>query len=967
MFETAVNGRFAIAEEFQVGSNSFQTQSDVSFASLTDGGFVAVWMGEDGFNDSGVRAQIFNNDGRPVGPEFSVNLSTSGVQAEPSVIALPSGGFIVTWSDESAGYPDVFDIHGQIFDTEGQRVGDEFIVNSTTAGFQVNSEITWLADGGFVVTWENPNDYSADDIRAQVFSADGTKIGVEIVVSDAQGADKGAPTITALADGGFVIGWTEFGGVDTRAQLFDFSGNKVGSAFPLNSFTVGYQQSPALAALPSGGFVAAYADNGLDSLGSSTGHAGIWIQLFDANGNKIGGEIHASAGGSNGQGVPVIEIIQGTGFMVVWKDGSGSGGSDEPSHVNAQMFDLSGNKIGAEFSLDSTPGQSQNVPDVAYLSNGALVVGWQDLEAPSYNDLDVRARMLFPITHGTIGNDTLVGGAGRDFVMGEAGDDLIQGGAEDDGLGGGDGNDTLNGGDGNDGLDGNAGSDVLDGGAGFDILTGGDGNDTLQGGADNDLLDGGAGGDTLDGGTGSDTLKGGIGNDALDGGDDGDELYGEAGDDTLIGGAGADRLNGGDGADTLRGGAEGDIYEIDAFDIIIENPDEGIDFVSIGTSYTLGANLENLSFSGSASADGTGNDLENHIAGNSGNNVLRGLGGNDGLSGNAGNDSLDGGEGNDWLSGGNDSDIIAGGQGDDILSGGMGNDVFVYRTGDGQDTISDLAAGEAINIYGYTSAQSVTQVGGNVVVLFASGNQITVENSTVATVDAALHFMDAGGGGSITGTAGNDTLNGTAENDTISGLGGNDVLNGGAGSDTMDGGVGNDTMNGGPGDDLFYVDNARDRVTELSGQGTDEVRTSVTYTLASNVENASAQGATAINLTGNSGANVLTGNAAANTLNGNGGNDTLIGGLGNDVLTGGLGSDVFKFTDVTSGNDRITDFRSGQDKIDLHAFGISAAQVSAVVSGRNLILNIDADHNGATDFTITLTNITHLNSSDYIF
>jgi Ca2+-binding RTX toxin-like protein len=183
----------------------------------------------------------------------------------------------------------------------------------------------------------------------------------------------------------------------------------------------------------------------------------------------------------------------------------------------------------------------------------------------------------------------------------------------------------------------------------------------------------------------------------------------------------------------------------------------------------------------------------------------------------------------------------------------------------------------------------------------------------------------------------------------------------------MDGGVGNDTMNGGPGDDLFYVDNARDRVTELSGQGTDEVRTSVTYTLASNVENASAQGATAINLTGNSGANVLTGNAAANTLNGNGGNDTLIGGLGNDVLTGGLGSDVFKFTDVTSGNDRITDFRSGQDKIDLHAFGISAAQVSAVVSGRNLILNIDADHNGATDFTITLTNITHLNSSDYIF
>jgi Ca2+-binding RTX toxin-like protein len=232
-------------------------------------------------------------------------------------------------------------------------------------------------------------------------------------------------------------------------------------------------------------------------------------------------------------------------------------------------------------------------------------------------------------------------------------------------------------------------------------------------------------------------------------------------------------------------------------------------------------------------------------------------------------------------------------------------------------------------------------------------------------VNAALHFMDAPAG--IIGTAGNDTLNGTSGNDAISGLGGNDVLNGLAGNDVLDGGAGRDTMKGGLGNDTYYVDSTTDIVSELANQGTDLVHSTVSYTLKANFENGTLDGSAAINLTGNSAANVLTGNGAANTLSGGLGNDTLIGGLGNDVMTGGSGADVFKFTDVASGNDRITDFRSGTDKIDLHAFGISAAQVSAVVSGTNLVLNIDADHNGSTDFTVTLTGVTHINAADYIF
>src|SRR5207247_10849105 len=90
----------------------------------------------------------------------------------------------------------------------------------------------------------------------------------------------------------------------------------------------------------------------------------------------------------------------------------------------------------------------------------------------------------------------------------------------------------------------------------------------------------------------------------------------------------------------------------------------------------------------------------------------------------------------------------------------------------------------------------------------------------------------------ITGTSGADTIDAThtvagqslptAENDTLNGLGGNDSLDGGLGADTMSGGVGNDT---------YYVDNTGDKTIEITGEGTDTVRSTVTYPLAANVQN----------------------------------------------------------------------------------------------------------------------------------
>lgn len=151
----------------------------------------------------------------------------------------------------------------------------------------------------------------------------------------------------------------------------------------------------------------------------------------------------------------------------------------------------------------------------------------------------------------------------------------------------------------------------------------------------------------------------------------------------------------------------------------------------------------------------------------------------------------------------------------------------------------------------------------------------------------------------INGTSAANTLNGTAYDDTINGLGGNDALNGLGGNDRLDGGTGADRMAGGTGDDTYYVDNARDTVTEASGAGTDWIYSSVSFTLGANIERLSLTGSSAISGTGNTLNNVIIGNSAANTISGLGGDDTLDGGAGADRMAGGAGNDIYYVDNVS--------------------------------------------------------------------
>jgi Ca2+-binding RTX toxin-like protein len=131
--------------------------------------------------------------------------------------------------------------------------------------------------------------------------------------------------------------------------------------------------------------------------------------------------------------------------------------------------------------------------------------------------------------------------------------------------------------------------------------------------------------------------------------------------------------------------------------------------------------------------------------------------------------------------------------------------------------------------------------------------------------------------------SGDDRIYGSEGDDRLYGYGGSDVIEGGGGNDIINGGTGADIMLGGTGNDIYYVDNARDVVFEFAGEGTDTVRSSISWTLGANIERLELLGTGHLNASGNALANTLVGNAGNNTLNGGAGADSMTGGAGNDI------------------------------------------------------------------------------------
>jgi VCBS repeat-containing protein len=770
MFDTSGNKS---GGEFLIDDDTGDHQHS-SLTALTNGGFVATWMGGPPYQ---IRLQVFDSSVARVGGVVTLHdpLFALGAPSNPDVTALANGNFVVTWADTDSHDSQGGALNGifaQTFSAGGTALDTAHLVNSTIAGEQRTPSVSALANGGYVVLWDDdPAATSttaftngAYGVTARIFAADGSPVTGETAVTPSGLNFDAYPEVEGLAGGGFVAIWTVGGSV--HGQIFDSGGAKVGGDFQVNSSTATSQYGAKVAGLPNGSFIIAWSDAGPDSDGS------IRAQVFNPDGSRSGSEQIVGSAASFAYDL-VIDVRSDSSWAIAWGAPDGTGFNDVKGRFFSPVPDdpavavddgiataenavksgslFADNGHGADSDLDgpalkvaTVNGSAANVGQAFILPSGAKLTVAAD-GTYSYDPNGAFNALADSSTGATntSGTDsftyTLAGGGTATVTV------TIAGVASPGDFLRGDGNDNV--------ITGTSGADFFrlqDGGA--DQASGGAGGDAFYLGAAYTAAD------TIDGGSGTDVV-------ALQGDYSGGVTLG-----TLANVESLTVLTHDD--DRFGGGAAGPF----AYSIVA--PDAS---VAAGTQLQVNASRlgagENLTFDGHAETDGSFF-----------------------IYGGKGVDTLTGGAGADVFFFAEDGRFAA----TDHVDGGAGQDILVLR---GNYSLT-LSGTSLVNV------ETVTLLSGSDARFYPSGTPFSYDIATAEDTVAAGQTMTFNGGR----LAANETMHfdGSAEHDGAFRLfGGNadDVLRGGAGNDLLYGGLGNDTLAGGGGNDVFRYQSAAESTT----------------------------------------------------------------------------------------------------------------------------------------------------------
>jgi predicted Zn-dependent protease len=363
-----------------------QTSDDAMQAVAMDanGNYVVVWSscGQDG-SGWGVYAQRYDYQGNRIGGEFRVNTTTAGDQSTAAVAMDNAGNFVVVWlsyGQDGSGYG----VYGQRFNSSGAAQGGEFRVNTTTYDDQIGPSIAMDATGDFVVTWTS---YSQDGygagVYAQRYNASGLKQGGEFRVNTTTAGNQDYSRVAMSDAGSFVVVWSDDAkdgsSYGIYAQRFDASGVAQGGEFRVNTTTADSQDYASVAMNAAGDFVVTWSGYASDGTGWN-----VYAQRYSAAGAALNGEILVNDATAGDQMHSAAAMDQYGNIMITWQSWSSSTGWD----VYGQQFTSSGARQGSSFLVNSSyTGGDQQYASVTLSNNGKAVVVWSGAAAAGTDEI----------------------------------------------------------------------------------------------------------------------------------------------------------------------------------------------------------------------------------------------------------------------------------------------------------------------------------------------------------------------------------------------------------------------------------------------------------------------------------------------------------------------------------------------------------------------------------------------------
>ncbi|MFK3738635.1 DUF4214 domain-containing protein [Massilia sp. TN1-12] len=380
-----------LSNESKLGAASGSYSASPALATLSTGGFVAVWQGVDkaaGGAGYGLWAQLRDAGGTALGSAFALTPDgDASIEGQPAVAALAGGRFVVAYAVTTGG---VDKIAYRVVEANG-TAGAERVVDAGAAGDAAMPALTALSDGSVALAWR-----SGGIVHVQQVGRDGALIGAQQDIGMLASAN--SPSIAALPNGGWVVSWGEMNDGNVYAAL------KGGAAFLASGD--GYAASyttvaplPHVTVLAGGGFVVAWDSYYNDQRGFSI--SDIFFQRFDAAGRPLDGMVQANVASGGGRYDAAVTALSDGGFLVAWQgdDGAGNG-------IYGRRFGADGSAIDLEeFSLNQLRAGEQTSPDVTALPGGGFAAAWVDTGDDGHASIEVR------VLPGSA--NTATGGAGQ--------------------------------------------------------------------------------------------------------------------------------------------------------------------------------------------------------------------------------------------------------------------------------------------------------------------------------------------------------------------------------------------------------------------------------------------------------------------------------------------------------------------------------------------------------------------------